>query len=162
MQQEKTLIPVPGIPGWYACASGKIWSEKAGRLLAGRTLKTGYVQVGTEINGKLKLYREHILICTAFHGKPKGLKNTVNHINNIRNDNRPENLEWLSIQDNIRHSVLQNRRLRKLSPEIVQQIRSQWIPRDRKCSTRVLAKKYGLHHSYILALCNHQYNQHIL
>lgn len=42
------------------------------------------------------------LVASAWLGEPKdGM--TVNHINGDYNDNRPENLEWVSLADNIKH-----------------------------------------------------------
>jgi len=165
MKNEMTKIefkPISEVVGWFAVSSGKIWSDKSNRLLKGRVLKeSGYVQVGTEIDGKVRQFREHRLICKAFHGEPKGDANTVNHINNNRSDNRPENLEWLSIQDNINYSVIQNRRLRKLTVDQILSIKTEWKPKDRSCSTRVLARKYGVHHSYINAICRCKFNKHI-
>jgi hypothetical protein len=31
---------------------------------------------------------------------------TVNHINHVRNDNRLENLQWMSFDDNMKHKEL--------------------------------------------------------
>lgn len=43
------------------------------------------------------------LVCAAFHGVPSE-RETVNHINGDPADNRASNLEWLSLDDNIRHA----------------------------------------------------------
>lgn len=42
------------------------------------------------------------LVCTTFHENLIDTKMTVNHINGNRLDNRPENLEWLTLSDNIK------------------------------------------------------------
>ncbi len=45
-------------------------------------------------------YRAHILICRAFNGlSPEG-KPFVDHINRIRDDNRPSNLRWVDRSEN--------------------------------------------------------------
>lgn len=49
-----------------------------------------------------KLVKNHRLVAKAFILGDTSL--TVNHKNGIRNDNRAENLEWLSFADNERHA----------------------------------------------------------
>lgn len=61
-------------------------------------------RVGLWKNGKVKDWLVARLIAITFLGKPTKEANTVNHINGNRLDNRVENLEWLSLGDNIRHA----------------------------------------------------------
>ena len=69
----------------------------------GNNKQTG-ARVGLWKNGKCKDWLVARLVAITFLGEPKGDNNTVNHINGNRLDNRVENLEWLSIADNIRHA----------------------------------------------------------
>lgn len=55
-------------------------------------------------DGKCKDWLVARLVAITFLGKPTKEANTVNHINGNRLDNRVENLEWLSIGDNVRHA----------------------------------------------------------
>ena len=75
------------------------------RIMKGRgnNKQTG-ARVGLWKNGKCKDWLVARLVAITFLGEPKGENNTVNHINGNRLDNRVENLEWLSIADNIRHA----------------------------------------------------------
>ena len=47
-----------------------------------------------------KPYKAHQAICRAFHGLPPKGKPFVDHINRIRDDNRPDNLHWASVKEN--------------------------------------------------------------
>lgn len=75
------------------------------RIMSGRgdNVKTGK-RVGLWKNGEVKDWLVARLVAITFLGKPTKEANTVNHINGNRLDNRIENLEWLSIEDNIRHA----------------------------------------------------------
>lgn len=55
-------------------------------------------------NGKGKRFAVHRLIAQAFIPNPNNLRE-VDHINAIKNDNRMENLRWVSHRDNMRNSM---------------------------------------------------------
>lgn len=67
--------------------------------------KEGYRKVPLRINKVGKQIPVHRLVAKAFIPNPKN-KPQVNHINGIRNDNRVENLEWVTGDENYIHSVL--------------------------------------------------------
>lgn len=75
------------------------------RIMKGRgdSYTTGK-RVGLWKNGKVKDWLVARLVAITFLDKPAKEANTVNHINGNRLDNRIENLEWLSLGDNIRHA----------------------------------------------------------
>ena len=54
---------------------------------------TGYLLIGQE--------RVHRIVCTAFHGEPEGDRNVVDHKDTNRQNNRPENLHWVTRLENV-------------------------------------------------------------
>lgn len=66
--------------------------------------KNGYAYVNLSINGKAHNFTVHRLVATAFVPNPHGL-HTVNHINENKLDNRAENLEWVTLADNLRYGT---------------------------------------------------------
>ena len=60
----------------------------------------GYMRIGLCKNGKGKMFSIHRLLATAFIPNPEN-KPCVDHINGIRDDNRLENLRWVTYSENM-------------------------------------------------------------
>lgn len=72
-----------------------------GRILVRRYDKDGYLTVHLRDcdNNKSKLCKVHRLVAEAFIPKIDG-KDSIDHINSVRDDNRVENLRWCTIKEN--------------------------------------------------------------
>ena len=66
-------------------------------------LPTGYSRINLYKNGKAKQFSIHRLVATAFIGEPPTSKHVVNHKNSNRADNRVDNLEWVTVSENVKH-----------------------------------------------------------
>jgi hypothetical protein len=73
-----------------------------GKLLKPWITKDGYHQVELRFGKKMVVHR---LVAMAFVDGDFSL--TVNHKNNIKTDNQPENLEWISALENTHHAIYQ-------------------------------------------------------
>lgn len=77
-------------------------ATKRGRVLKLREYQ-GYYYVCLSSKNSKKMCRVHILVAKAFIPNSEQ-KRTVNHINGNKLDNRVENLEWLSVKENLMHA----------------------------------------------------------
>lgn len=103
---------IKGIPGYLISSTGKIWSEEKKvlsrwgntRVRKGKFIKTfkapnGYIRVQLYIDGTAKKFLVHRLVAeTWVEGYFEGA--VVDHINNIKDDNRSINLRWTTTQRN--------------------------------------------------------------
>lgn len=79
---------------------GVVINAKTGRKRKAYISHTGYYQVG--LNGKaLSIHR---IVATLFVEKANPRFNIVNHKNEIKTDNRAENLEWCSVKYNLNYN----------------------------------------------------------
>lgn len=80
---------------------GVYWRK--GRLLSQKN-KRGYKEVRLQLDKYSKHVHVHRLVLIHFVGEPPIGKDSINHINGIKDDNRVENLEWCSVKENIHHA----------------------------------------------------------
>ena len=75
----------------YFTKGGKVWKDK-------KLSDNGYGYLKTNINGKMVLV--HTIIALCYLGERPDDK-VIDHINTIRNDNRVENLQYITQSENI-------------------------------------------------------------
>jgi len=93
---------IEGYNGYYQVSNlGRVKSLKGGyNILFIRKDRRGYLCVRLSNRGKVRQYFVHRLVALAFIGKSNL---TVNHKDFNKENNNVDNLEFLSIKDNLTH-----------------------------------------------------------
>lgn len=65
--------------------------------------KTGYLEIASE--------RVHRIVAMAFHGEPPTKEHVVDHIDTNRQNNRPENLRWVTRLENVLLNPITSKRI---------------------------------------------------
>ena len=98
-------VPIADYKDLYKVSDkGRVYSVRNKRCLVPKTSKAGYYRVSLSCHGKTKLTSIHRLVALAFIPNPEN-KPTVNHINEIKMDNRVENLEWATNKEQNIHGT---------------------------------------------------------
>ena len=140
------------VKGWslYQVSNhGRVRSLKFGsvRLLKAVPGSGGYLQVTFTHIGEKKKYLVSRLVAQAFLPNPEG-KPHVNHKDFNLQNNRVTNLEWLTVEENIRHAMIHESRNKKLTHSQVAEIRRL----GGKMTQQRIADRYGVHRSWISAI----------
>ena len=159
---------IKGFEGLYQASNlGRIKSLKRPYGLKEKILKpqindSGYYRVELWKQSIRKYYRVHRLVWEAFNGSiPEGLQ--VNHINEIKTDNRLENLNLMTCKENNNYGTHNERVAKKMTNGKLSKVVLQFTLED------ILIKEYpsahqverdtGFDNSHISACCNGKYKQ---
>lgn len=97
-------LPIVGHERFYQVSSlGRIRSLHTTQIRCQSIDRYGYPRIILYDNGKKTYRTTHQLVCEAFHG-PRPAGNQVNHIDGIKTNNCPENLEWVTVRRNFIHA----------------------------------------------------------
>lgn len=95
---------IPGLESRYAALEdGRIWSHRRGKFLKLGKDKIGYLTCCIFNNRRKCTKTVHRLVAITHIPNPEN-KRTVNHKNWIKDDNRIENLEWMTYSENHLHA----------------------------------------------------------
>ena len=116
MHDLEVYACIDGFPNYLVASHGRVLSLKGNKIreLKPRKGKDGYMRVVLCKNGKRYDKLVHRLVAQAFIPNPEN-KPEVNHINEIKTDNRAENLEWMTCKENINYGSCIKRRTYKYS-----------------------------------------------
>lgn len=127
--------------------------------------KSGYARVFLCINGIVKTKYVHRLVATTFCKNQRG-GNVVNHIDFNKANNRADNLELVSVRENVQHTLKNGRfnmgekvRWSILTNDIVKKIRSEYVPYI--VQVKHLADKYNIKARTVRAMLQRQSWKHI-
>lgn len=118
MENQEIWQPIPGYEGIYEFSNlhnvkslsrvvlmkGKYPYISKEKILT-KTLNKGYYKVGLSLNGKQKRLGIHQIVAMCHLGHiPNGYALVVDHINEIITDNRLENLQIITVRENVSRS----------------------------------------------------------
>ena len=94
--------PIVGFEEYFVSSYGRVISTKTGKILKPALNHKSYQIVALYKAGKCYSRRVHRLVAETFIPNPDNLRE-VDHINNIRDDNKAENLRWATASENTRN-----------------------------------------------------------
>lgn len=173
-QDEEKWKDIQGYDGLYMVSDkGRVMNVETGRVLKPVITPNGYEQVTLYKDGKFKQYYNHRLTAEVFVPNPNNLAQ-VNHIDECKTNNDIRNLEWVTVSQNVKHSIhkqLCKIRQHSLDGEFIREWKSfREIERElgfrssniNMCCQGKLKKAYGYKWSYADGLHQRRINRPVI
>ena len=169
--EKEVWCDIPNYEGYQVSNLGRIKSleriDALGHRVNERILKPqmnshGYYQVQLFKNSIRKFYCVHRLVWLAFYGSiPEGYE--VNHINEVKSDNRLSNLNLMTHKENMNYGSRTERSTKKringkCSKSVLQFTLDNILIKEYP-STKQVERELGFAHTNISACCNGKYKQ---
>lgn len=90
---------IPGYQGYYASASGSVYSSKRHKLLRPQVQFDGYIFYSVSVEGVQHSLKAHRAVALAWLPNPEG-KPEVHHKDEDKANNSIENLAWVTAKEN--------------------------------------------------------------
>ena len=151
---EEIWCPINGYEGLYEVSNkGRVKSVGYGKERILKQLRTpkGYLQVGLRKNRERKMCYVHRIVAQTFTPNPDNMPE-VNHIDENKENNSVQNLEWCDRKYNINYGTRNQRHSEKLSKPVLQYEKSGAFVKEWK-STRDVERNLGYFNSYISYCC---------
>lgn len=130
--------------------------KKKSKLLKKGKFESGYLRVCLYKNGKRKLLRVHRLVYEAFVGDiPDGM--TINHKDENKENNCLENLELLTVKDNVNYGTRNKRMAKSLSKKVYQYSLSGELIKI--WESTMDCRRNNLHNGVIIQCCHNKYGE---
>jgi hypothetical protein len=104
---------------------GNVRNDKTGRILKPTMNKCGYYLLNLYDKGKIKYFRVHRLVATAFIENPTN-KEYVDHIDGNKLNNNRHNLRWATNSENQRNTGLTSKNTSGVKGIYFQKITNKW------------------------------------
>lgn len=158
--EGEVWIDIEGYDAKYQISNqGRILSKvQTNRILKVGLNQEGYARIALRYNGIMKSHYIHRLVAIYFLPNPDDLPQ-VDHINTIRNDNRVENLKWVTPSKNNDNELTKKRQKQKkagltMYKQFVVQLNMDKTFVAIYYSASDAYKSTGIYHRNILKCCN--------
>lgn len=146
---KKEWKPIKGYENYEVSNDGEVRIVKSGKLKIPQETNTGYYQVLLWVGKKAKGFLLHRLVAEAFIDNPDNLPQ-VNHKDGNKANNSVNNLEWISVSDNLKHAYKNHLKIASNQKLTLEEVR--YIKKNPEALTRrELAERFKV--SY-WTICN--------